>query len=423
MAKLNVVSDSSRTDKLRVLFFSQRFPLPMDTGGKIRTGKMLQKLKDSFDVTLVCNVEHPKDDPYLSEVKTLCSEFHEVPWREIPKYTWRFYLRVLVGMLSPYPITVRNDYSPQLENKIRELVGAKPFDLLICDFLQPTLNFRHVMQYPTLLFQHNVETMIAKRHYHAARHPLMKILWRQQWRKMERFEREMSRRFRTVVAVSEQDKAIFEREFGLTNVHAIPTGVDLEYYRPYDDSPEPNTLVYVGAMDWLPNEDGILYFAEEIFPRIQTQIPSVTLTVVGRNPSQALRKRLEACPGIRLTGRVDDVRPYIAKHAVYVIPLRIGGGTRIKVYEAMAMGKPVVSTSIGAEGLPVRHGEHLLLADDPHDFARCVIELLRSPVRAGTLGRNARAYVEAHCGWDHAVKRFAEICRQTVESPALSYTG
>ena len=144
---------SAGNKRLKVLFFSQRFPLPMDTGGKIRTGKILEQLKNIFDITLVSNVESPKDDRYLDRVKNLCAEFYPVLWKEARKYTFKFYLRVLRSLFSRYPFTVINDYSKHLEAVLRHLTASQRFDLLVCDFLQPTLNVRRLKDIPMLLFE------------------------------------------------------------------------------------------------------------------------------------------------------------------------------------------------------------------------------------------------------------------------------
>ena len=159
------MTESAGKKRLKILFFSQRFPYPMDTGGKIRTGKLLEQLKDVFDITLVSNVESPKDDEYLDQVKKLCAEFHPVPWKETKKYTFRFYLKLLRSVFSRYPFTVINDYSQDLEAALLHLTTSERFDLLICDFLQPSLNFRRLSGTPTLLFEHNIESVIPRRHF------------------------------------------------------------------------------------------------------------------------------------------------------------------------------------------------------------------------------------------------------------------
>ena len=163
-------------------------------------------------------------------------------------------------------------------------------------------------------------------------------------------------------------------------------------------------------MDWLPNEDAIQYFVSQVLPLIRDTVPDVTFTVVGRNPYPSLIEVSQRDKNIIVTGRVDDVRPYLERASVYVVPIRIGGGTRLKIYEAMAMEKPVVSTTIGAEGLPLTDGEQLLLADTPKAFSDAVVKLLLSPEFAQTLGRRAAATVRQQFGWEEVASRFAELC-------------
>jgi glycosyltransferase involved in cell wall biosynthesis len=252
--------------------------------------------------------------------------------------------------------------------------------------------------------------MIPERHYRTSVNPLLRLFWWLQWRKMMRYERHACARFDGIVAVSEPDKQVLERDFGARNVHAIPTGVDTNFFRPSPEPPEDNSLVYLGAMDWLPNEDGVIFFADEVLPRLRKLVPSAHITIVGRNPSARLLDRTRAHPEIRVLGRVEDVRPHVARGALFVIPLRIGGGTRIKAYEAMAMGKTVVSTRIGVEGLPVRDGDNVVIADRPEDFANAVARLLKDRAERERIGRNARAYVEANVSWRRAADAFAAAC-------------
>src|SRR5438874_4354539 len=186
---------SAGSKRLKVLFFSQRFPFPMDTGGKIRTGKILEQLKNVFEITLVSNVESPKDDRYLGQVKNLCAEFHPVPWKEVKKYTFKFYLKLLRSLFSHYPFTVISDYSRDLEAALLHLTTSERFDLLVCDFLQPSLNVRKINGIPKLLFQHNIESVIPRRHFETSRNPIAKIFWRLQWRRMERYEKEACAKF------------------------------------------------------------------------------------------------------------------------------------------------------------------------------------------------------------------------------------
>ena len=404
----------STKPRLKILFLSQPFLYPLDTGGKIRTAKLLEHLTKIFDITLVGNLDPSKDRPYFDRMTRLCRQYHPVPWNPIKKYSPLFYLRLIARMLSRYPIVVLNDYSKDIEETILRLISEERYDLLICDFLQPSLNFQKIDGCPTLLFQHNVESVIPRRHFEVAANPFLKLFWWLQWRKMERYEREMCQRFTGTVTVSETDKSLLEEKFGARNVFSIPTGVDTDYFSPSEQTEPNNSLVFTGSMDWLPNEDAILFFARDILPRIRKQIPEVKLTVVGRNPSGGLLNKLKKYPEIEVTGWVNDVRPFIARHSLYVIPLRIGGGTRIKVYEAMAMGKAVVSTHIGVEGLPVRNGENVLLSDGPQEFADAVVGLLKNTEARRRMEINARSFVETNFSWEKVAQVFSNGCVKTV---------
>jgi glycosyltransferase involved in cell wall biosynthesis len=189
----------------------------------------------------------------------------------------------------------------------------------------------------------------------------------------------------------------------------LPTGVDLDYFRPQAVPEDPLKLVFTGSMDWLANEDAILFFAEKILPLILRAAPEVTLTVAGRNPTERLRLLSQANPRIQLTGTVVDVRPYIAEAAVYVLPLRVGGGTRLKIFEAMAMGKAIVSTPVGAEGLPVTPGEDLLIENGPEHFAAAVVRLLGQASLRRQLGEAGRRLVESRYGWPEVGRIFHRI--------------
>jgi glycosyltransferase involved in cell wall biosynthesis len=237
----------------------------------------------------------------------------------------------------------------------------------------------------------------------------------EQWRRMRRHEMAECRRFDHVVAVSPQDAEAFRAEYGVASVSDVPTGVDTDYFRPSGrEARQPHDLVFTGSMDWMPNEDAILYFAEQILPRVRARVPGVTLTVVGRNAPPRVRALGDADPAIRVTGSVPDVRPYIERAALFVVPIRVGGGTRLKIFEAMAMERAVVSTSVGAEGLPVRDGVDGVLRDTPEAFADALVELLARPERAAAIGREAAAVVRARFGWDGVAAQFAAACEAAI---------
>jgi glycosyltransferase involved in cell wall biosynthesis len=302
---------------------------------------------------------------------------------------------------------------------IAQRVAQDDVDVLVCDFLNPSINLPEQINCATLLFQHNVEAMIWQRHYEVQTQPLKKAYLKGQWEKAVAYEKAACRRFDYVAAVSEEDAAQMRRAYDVSNVSAVPTGVDTEFFRPSGEfETEPNSLVFTGSMDWLPNEDAIQYFTAEILPRLKQQIPDVKLTVVGRKPFPGLIELSQRDPAVIVTGRVDDVRPYMERAAAYVIPLRIGGGTRLKVYEAMAMEMPIISTTLGAEGLPVRDGVELVLADEAQTFADATARILRDAALARQIGRQAAVTVRAKFGWSGVAAEFASLCEKALSAAA-----
>jgi glycosyltransferase involved in cell wall biosynthesis len=210
-----------------------------------------------------------------------------------------------------------------------------------------------------------------------------------------------------VVTVSANDQAFFINYVPPTRTAVIPTGVDVEYFRANGAREEPHTLVFTGSMDWLPNDDAVKYFVGDVLPLVRREVPDARFWAVGRRPLPALRAL--ASEAVTVTGTVDDIRPFLDRCAVCVVPLRSGSGTRIKIFEAMAMGKSVVSTTLGAEGLPVTHGQDILLADSPEEFARAIVALLRDPARRRRLGAAARALVERNHSWAAVGTEFEAI--------------
>ncbi|MCK7583195.1 MAG: glycosyltransferase [Chromatiales bacterium] len=266
---------------------------------------------------------------------------------------------------------------------------------------------------PKLLFTHNVEAEIFARHARLARNPVKRYVWNTQHCRMEAFEARELPRYDTVVAVSERDAQAFARIPGIRRVSVIPTGVDLDFFA-YHPPTDDERIVFTGVMDWQANIDGVGFFMDEVWPLVAKRRPRVRMIVVGRNPDPELVERAgkRNLPWI-FTGFVDDIRPYVQGAGVYVIPLRVGGGTRIKAYEAMAMGLPVVSTELGVEGLPIIPEDHYLRADSPREMADAIDRLLSDSACRFRLSQTARRHVEACCSSRAVAKRFEDICIQT----------
>jgi polysaccharide biosynthesis protein PslH len=394
---------------MRILWIKTELLHPIDTGGKIRTYQMLRSLVRNHDITFLCLHHGSTSSDARESANEYCMKLVTVPFRPAPKESAAFYLDLFENAFSRLPYAVSRYRSRLLKEQVTNL--APLHDLVVSDFLFPSYAVPTGLTVPSVLFQHNVEAMIWERRASIPQNPIRKAYMREQWRRMRRLEGEECRRFDHVVAVSAGDAAIFRTQYGAPSVSDIPTGVDLEYFSPRAPRPKDNPeLIFVGSMDWLPNEDGVCWFSEHVLGRVRQLVPNVRFTIVGRSPGSAVRKLAELDPGIEVTGTVPDVRPYLERGAVFVVPLRIGGGTRLKIYEAMAMGIPMVSTSIGAEGLPVRTGEHLLIADEPEEQASAIVRLLQKPQVAFELASNALVLVQGHGSWESVANHFLNNC-------------
>ena len=383
---------------------------PIDKGGRIRTYNMLRALKRRHRITYLTLDNGGAAPDAASLALEYCHELIRVPFAEARRKSPRFWLELLANLASPLPYAIAKYRSDGLRAEIARAVHDHRIDAVVCDFLAPSQNVPDGLPCPTVLFQHNVEAAIWRRHADVQGNPLARAYFREQWRRMARFERRECRRFSRVVAVSRADAEAIGREYGVNGVSDVPTGVDVDYFRPdARATPEARNLVFTGSMDWLPNEDGILWFVDEVLPRIHEQMPDVTLTIVGRNPPQRIQALATRDRRLRVTGSVPDVRPFMERAAVFVVPLRVGGGTRLKIFEALAMERPLVSTTIGAEGLPIQDGVHALIADGADRFAEAVLKLLSNAPQAATLARDGAAYVRSQFGWDRAADRFIDL--------------
>ena len=281
------------------------------------------------------------------------------------------------------------------------------FDRAVCDFLTPVSYFPNIEK--AVLFQHNVETQVRQRYAQHASNPAAKFYFGLQVDRMLRYETDICRKAGHVVAVSDQDAEAF-RKMGATRVTSIPTGVDINYFAPPADTKPPVTdMAFVGSMDWLPNVDGMQWFVREVLPIIRRSRPGATLTIVGRTPPQSIKDMERQDPKITVTGTVPDVRPSLWNSAISVVPLRIGGGTRLKIYESMAARVPVVSTTIGAEGLQIDPPADIRIGDTPEEFARQCLQLLSDVPARERVASAAWNMVAENFSWEQIARSFDSI--------------
>jgi sugar transferase (PEP-CTERM/EpsH1 system associated) len=393
---------------MRILWIKAGGIYPLDTGGKIRSFHIARELARRHELTLFTYyAEHCGDrHPSLAGV---FSELVLAPLRLPAKKSIAGVAQFCRSALSGRPYTMSKYDCPALRERVGQVLRLRPFDAIVCDFVCPADLLDWSQGCPKVLFTHNVEARIWERHCKVARNPLWKLASYLEYKALARAEEKYVRLAGHVVTVSEPDRAFFSRYTAPSRITAIPTGVDTDYFQPRPGAQTPGAIVFTGSMDWMPNEDGVLWFAAEVLPLIRRDVPEAEFWIVGRNPSALVRRLERPGSGIHVTGRVEDIRPYLERAAVYAVPIRSGSGTRLKIFEAMAAGKAIVSTSIGAEGLPVRHGADILSADSPDEFAARVVALLGDRNQRERLGTAARALVERSYGWNRVAGDFEAV--------------
>lgn len=394
-----------------LLFVSTRFLFPVDSGGKIRTTQVLRGLKGGkFRVALASPATEALVAKHQNEINQVCDEFHFWPEPSMGPLFYYMRMRFLPGSL---PIPVRTDRHRQGLKTVGSLLAKRP-SIVVFDFAHAGVLAPPDIRCPSVLFTHNVEAEIFRRHRDVASNPIHRAIWANQYRKMSDFEKQTLQKFDVVVAVADRDSEQFVRDYSIEKPFVIPTGVDLDFFA-YSPPERDRDVVFCGSMDWMANQEGVSFFMDKVWDKVIDRVPDARMTIVGRAPpdclvQEAVRRKLNW----QFTGFVDDVRPHMQGAAVSVIPLNVGGGTRLKAYEAMAMGSPIVSTSIGMEGLPVKPGQHYWRADDPAGFASAVVSLLNDVETRNRMAKDARAFVEQNVSYVVAARAFEEACELAI---------
>ena len=401
----------------RLLFISPRFLFPANEGGKIRTSNILRCLKGgAFEITFASPAPANQQD-YADSTNSVCDKF--VSW---PASEQKPFLR-LAALASRLPVSVAMDRSDAGRQTVRNAI-ASGTDLVVTDFPHADVLLPDLARPPCVLFTHNVEAQIYERHAKIAT-GIRRLVWENQARKMAAFEGAVCRKHDAVIAVSAQDANLLKRRYGIKPPREIVTGIDIDFFsRTPQNAVDASggTVVFTGVMDSPANIDGVSYFLREVWPLIVKDRPSARTIIVGRNPPDHLVSSAGAYPGIQFTGFVDDIRPHMAAADVAVIPLRVGGETRIKAFEAIAMGRPVVSTLVGVEGLGLEPGTHFLAADTAQLFADAVLRLLGNAGLRQQIADSSYAFIKEKCTWTGVARNFEEICLSALaekRAPAL----
>ncbi|MFA6635888.1 MAG: glycosyltransferase family 4 protein [Candidatus Omnitrophota bacterium] len=400
---------------MRALFLIRDMPYPDDTGYKKRNMALIRELsKRGFEVILFSPAADGDNFSADTVLTGYCKKIISVPVKKQHKLFVLFR-----GIFSTVPFGAGYRSHGELLDAVRGYVADHSVDIMICDSVYRALNVPFDLKVYKVLCEQNVESVILKRYAINANNPVKRVFALLEFLKLRRFERLIWRRFDLVVACSETDKAYMLKSAEGVRVCVVNNGVDSEFFMPYGKSFEKDkNIVFTGQLGWYPNRDALRYFVDRIFPLVKKEIPEVVFWVVGRSIGEKIQDLNKNDPRIKVTGFVEDVRPYIAKAGVCVVPVRIGSGTRIKILEALSMEKTVVTTSIGCEGLETEDGKHLVIRDDAEGFARAVIDILKRRDRYTFLGINGRKLVEKKYVWDNVFKSLDEVFSREAEAKA-----
>lgn len=422
---------------MRILFLTQVLPYPLDAGPKIRAYYTLRYLSRRHDVTLLSFVR-PSDPPgAIEHLRVFCQAVHTVPMhRSRARDAWH----LLRSLANGTPFLIARDWVPEMAQLVQALIepgsqrtntptgNVQPttckFDVVHADqlWMAPyALLAKSQISNPKskiVLDQHNAVYLVPKRLAERERNPVKHVLLELEWRKLVRYEAELCQLFDEVVFVTKEDQHAL---MGQIRNPVIPICVDPDEQQVIHRRPDAHRVTFLGGLHWPPNAAGVLWFARDVWPLVQQQVPRAVLTVIGKNPPPELTHHASRfthrAPGVtncEVTGYVDDPTPCLAETAAFIVPLHAGGGMRVKIVDAWSWGLPVVSTRVGAEGLGYKDGENLLIADTAEAFARSVVRLFTEPELADRLRAAGRRTVEEHYDWRKVYRAWDEVYGKAV---------
>lgn len=405
---------------MKILFLAFELPYPLDRGGRVKSFHFLEALARHHEVTLAALSRSPLEGQYLNRFADWLESVHLVPVDLSLARKVRLASRGL-GRRKPFVVALYDNR--EMHNLVSELLQVQEYDVIYADHLHMSQYVPESTSSFTVLDQHNVETTILHRFFKSRQPGPLKAFGWWEWRRMAAYESAECCRFNMVLVTTLVDANLVRPWLQPgQQLEVLPIGVDVSYFKPAPRSPRPHTLVSLGTLAWQPNADGVLWFCREVLPLVRAYIPGVTFQIIGDRPPPAIRK-LGDDEAVELLGRVDDVRPFLANSAGLVVPLRVGSGMRVKVLDALAMGAPVVSTSVGCEGIAVTHRRDILIADEPLDFARAIVALVNDGELQQRLSRNGRALVMERYSWpviyDQIDEAFVDILerRRRIQKP------
>lgn len=401
---------------MKILWVKAGKLLPPDTGGRLRSYNLLRCLAQAHEVTLLSYYGGFRDLRYEAEIREKLPGAETIYTAAPDTTPLEQALDYVRRLRQSAPHAVSKFTHSEVAAAVADFLAEGRFDVAVCDFLSASLNFPEQTRTPIVLFQHNVESSLWQRMAATEANPIKKIAFKLEAAKMMRYEPAALRRFDQVIAVSRHDRELMLQMEPSCDIAVIGTGVDTRKFTVAPPSrTNPPRIVFTGSMDWEPNIDAVEYFCRQVLPQVRKRKPDAIFQIVGRNPHPRVQRL--ASPSVEVTGTVPSVIPFLRDATVVVIPLRIGGGTRLKIFEAMAMGKALISTTIGAEGLDVGDGRDLIIRDDAASFAEAILLLLADDALRRSY-ETAAVQVASRHDWSRIAVQFATILQQTAEERA-----
>ena len=392
---------------MRLLFLTQVLPYPLDAGPKARAYFVLRYLAQHHEVTLLTFVRPSDREDSVAHLRSLCAAVHTVP---MLRSTGRDLQHLVRSLGSPTPFLIGRDWVAEMAETALRLVKETPFAAIHADQLpmaQYALWARDQLPQSStprpnvVLDEHNAVYLIFQRLAATERNPLKRAVLELEWRKLQRYEDEICRRMDKVVWVTQQDWQALHPGVAPTadEPSVIPICVDPEGEMPLAPAARPRRVTFLGGLHYPPNAQGILWFAEHVFPIVLAKVPDAVLTVIGKQPPPGLHKLNIPAANLEVTGYVDDPMPYLRETAAFLVPLFAAGGMRVKILDAWMWGLPIVSTTIGAEGIEIRPGENIFIADEAPSFAAAVLTLLQDDTARARLAHSGRRWLEQAYNW------------------------
>lgn len=403
---------------MHVVIVDEELPYPPNSGKRIRTLNLILPLASRHRIAYLC---HPSAN--AEETRQAVAFFRQrgietvLVNRSLPgKSGPAFYGRLLWNLCSPLPYSVQLHNSPALRRAMRDYAAAHEVDLWHCEWTPYGESLRSLARGPWIVMAHNVESLIWRRYCDNETNPLKHWYIKRQWLKFERFERRMFSTAPLTVAVSESDSRLMRKQFGADRVEVVDNGVDVAYFQPNGAVRDPSHLLFLGSLDWRPNLDAVELLLNRVFPRVLSLQPSARLSIVGRKPPAWLIERVRAYRGVELHADVPDIRPFLNNCGLMVLPLRIGGGSRLKILEALAAECPVVSTRIGAEGLRLTPNRHFVQTETDDEMAAALVEHIRNPSPIRQMAQAGRQVTVDQYNWPSLSARLETIWQRQARS-------